>query len=105
MSIRWSRYVAAASRFHALPSERFGCAGDSRATSSNGTKSTADAIRRVMDERLLPIASITPASSQTGYIGVEAFAYSGTATAIPIDGEIWLSSFNGDHVAYGAIPR
>ena len=31
--------------------------------------------------------------------------YSGTATAIPIDGEIWLSSFNGDRVAYGPIPR
>ena len=31
--------------------------------------------------------------------------YSGTATAIPIDGEIWLSSYNGDRVAYGPIPR
>ena len=31
--------------------------------------------------------------------------YSGTATAIPIDGEIWLSSFNGDRVAYGPIAR
>ena len=31
--------------------------------------------------------------------------YSCTATAIPLDGEIWLSSFNGDRVAYGPIPR
>jgi hypothetical protein len=29
----------------------------------------------------------------------------GTATAIPIDGELWLSSFKGDRVAYGPIPR
>jgi hypothetical protein len=31
--------------------------------------------------------------------------YSGLATAITVDGEIWLSSFNGDRVAYGPIPR
>jgi len=31
--------------------------------------------------------------------------YSGTATAIPIDGEIWLSSYNGDRVAYAPLPR
>lgn len=31
--------------------------------------------------------------------------YSGTATAIPVEGEIWLSSFNGDRVAYAPIPR
>ncbi|MEP7306992.1 MAG: hypothetical protein ABJA98_15865 [Acidobacteriota bacterium] len=31
--------------------------------------------------------------------------YGGTATAIPIDGEIWLSSYNGDRVAYGPLSR
>jgi hypothetical protein len=31
--------------------------------------------------------------------------YSGTATAILVDGEIWLSSYNGDRVAYGPLPR
>jgi hypothetical protein len=31
--------------------------------------------------------------------------YSGTATAIPMDGEIWLSSYNGDRVAYAPLPR
>ncbi len=37
--------------------------------------------------------------------GPAAPPYSGTATAIPMDGEIWLSSFNSDRVAYGPLPK
>jgi hypothetical protein len=37
--------------------------------------------------------------------GPAAPPYTGTATAIPVDGEIWLSSYNGDRVAYGPLPR
>ncbi len=37
--------------------------------------------------------------------GPAAPPYTGTATAITVDGEIWLSSYNGDRVAYGPLPR
>ena len=37
--------------------------------------------------------------------GPAAPPYTGTATAIPMDGEIWLSSANGDRVAYRPISR
>lgn len=37
--------------------------------------------------------------------GPAAPPYTGTATAIPLDGTIWLSSYNGDRVAYGPLPR
>jgi len=37
--------------------------------------------------------------------GPAAPPYTGTATAIPLNGEIWLSSYNGDRVAYGPLPH
>lgn len=37
--------------------------------------------------------------------GPAAPPYTGTATAIPLNGEIWLSSYNGDRVAYGPLPK
>jgi hypothetical protein len=37
--------------------------------------------------------------------GPAAPPYTGTATAIPMDGQIWLSSYNGDRIAYGPLSK
>jgi hypothetical protein len=37
--------------------------------------------------------------------GPRAAPYAGTATAVPVGGELWLSSFNSDRLAYRPLPR